>query len=125
MPPLVVVGVKIDSGAYAILKQTGLFALNMLGKGQQAIAFSMFKPAHVEVGKISGEPYRAGSTGQPLLESAVAAIECKVTDVVERGDHHIFVAEVVEAHVGKAIAGRPDEAILGMKDLGDNIFYGG
>ena len=34
-PPLVVVGVKTDSGAYQLLKDAGHFALNMLGKGQQ------------------------------------------------------------------------------------------
>ncbi len=32
-PPLVAVGVKHDSGAYAILKDSRAFTLNMLGKG--------------------------------------------------------------------------------------------
>ena len=52
-PPLVVVGVKADSGAHAVVKESGAFALNMLGKGQQAIAFTFFKTAdkqHVPVG---------------------------------------------------------------------------
>jgi flavin reductase (DIM6/NTAB) family NADH-FMN oxidoreductase RutF len=31
-PPLVVVGVKTDSGAYGIIKNTKAFTLNMLGK---------------------------------------------------------------------------------------------
>ena len=31
-PPLIVVGVKADSSAYAIVKDAGQFALNMLGK---------------------------------------------------------------------------------------------
>ena len=34
-PPLVAIGVKADSGAYATLKKAGSFALNGLGKGQQ------------------------------------------------------------------------------------------
>ena len=48
-----------------------------------------------------------------------------MTSIVEQGDHHIVVAEVIEAHVPNPIAGRPDAAILEMKDLGDNVFYGG
>ena len=36
-----------------------------------------------------------------------------------------MVGEVVEAHLHKPPAGRPDDAILEMKDLGDNVFYGG
>ena len=36
-----------------------------------------------------------------------------------------IVGEVTEAHLPKPIEGRPDVAILEMKDLGDNVFYGG
>ena len=41
------------------------------------------------------------------------------------GDHHVFVGEVIEAHLSQPPAGRPDQAILAMSDLGDNVFYGG
>ena len=74
---------------------------------------------------IGGEPVRAGATGVPVLVNAPAAIECRVAEIVKRGDHHIVVAEVVEAAVAKAPDGRPDEAVLHMKDLGANVFYGG
>ena len=53
------------------------------------------------------------------------AIEAEVRQIVELGDHHVVVAEVTEAHLHKAPAGRPDEAILEMKHLGANVFYGG
>lgn len=124
-PPLVVVGVKTDSGAYKIVKDAGVFALNMLGKDQKGLAFTFFKPAQVADGKLSGEAYRKGANGAPLLASAPAAVECKVKQIVAEGDHHIVVAEVTEAHLAKPPAGRPDAAILEMKDLGDNVFYGG
>ena len=124
-PPLVVVGVKIDSGAYQIVKSAKTFALNMLGKDQKGLAFTFFKPANVSDGKISGQAYRTGTTGAPILTDAPAAVECRVTGIVEQGDHHIVVGEVVEAHLQKPPTGRPDAAILEMKDLGDNVFYGG
>ena len=41
-PPLVVVGVKADSGAHALIKETKAFALNVLGKGQGPLAFTFF-----------------------------------------------------------------------------------
>jgi len=124
-PPLIAVGVKADSGAYAVARAAGIFALNMLGKGQQGAAFGFFKPAEKDGNTISGEPYRSGVSGAPLLDSAIATIECELVEVVERGDHHIFVAEVIEASVKSEPEGRPDEVILEMKDLGDNVFYGG
>ena len=124
-PPLVVVGVKTDSGAYQVIKSARTFALNMLGKDQKSLAFIFFRPAEASDGKISGQAYRTGTTGAPLLVDAPGAVECRVTTIVEQGDHHIVVGEVVEAHLGKPLSGRPDAAILEMKDLGDNVFYGG
>ncbi len=125
-PPLLVVGMKADSGAYATVKKAGHFALNMLGKGQQGAAFTFFKPAERDGDTISGEPIRAGAvTGAPILESAQASVECEVAEIVERGDHHIVIGRVVGADVAKAPEGRADDAILHMRELGDKVFYGG
>ncbi len=124
-PPLVVVGAKADSGTYLTMKDAGLFGLNMLGKGQQGIAFSLFKPTQADGDTISGEPYRLSANGVPLLDNALAGVECMVVEIVERGDHHIVIGEVIGAQINTAPEGRPDIAILEMKDLGDNVFYGG
>lgn len=124
-PPLIAVGVKADSHGHGLIKASRAFALNVLGKGQQALAFTFFKPASLEGQTISGEPFRAGSTGAPILERAPAWIECRLLETVERGDHSIFVGEVVDAGVAKAPAGRADDATLWLKELGDNVFYGG
>src|SRR5262250_3175529 len=68
-PPLVVVGVKTDAAGHALIKETKAFALNILGKGQQAMAFTFFKPAEKKGDTISGEPFRPGKTGAPILAS--------------------------------------------------------
>ena len=124
-PPLVAIGVKSDSHTYAALKSAGHFALNMLGKGQQGMAFGFFNPSQVEGNTISGEPFRSGASGSPILENAHACVECKVVEIVEQGDHHVVIGEVIDAHVAKQPEGRADAAILEMKELGDNVFYGG
>jgi flavin reductase (DIM6/NTAB) family NADH-FMN oxidoreductase RutF len=124
-PPLVALGVKADSAALAVLKSAGGFALNMLGKDGKALAFTFFRPAALEEGKLSGQPFQRGASGAPLLDAAIGAVECKVAAIVEQGDHHVVVGEVIEAHLREHPAGRPDAAILEMKDLGDTVFYGG
>ena len=124
-PPLLAVGVKTDSGAYGLLKTTNSFTLNMLGKDQKGAAFTFFKPAKVEGGLLSGQAFHAGANGAPILDSAIGAVECSVKHIVEMGDHHVVVAEVTEAHLHQAPTGRADAAILEMKDLGDNVYYGG
>ena len=55
---------------------------------------------------------------RPLQSSNVA-------EIVVLGDHHIVVGEVTEVHQAKPPEGRADEAILEMKELGGNVFYGG
>jgi flavin reductase like protein len=106
-------------------QETKAFALNVLGKGQQALAFTFFKPAEKKGDTISGEPFRPGKTGAPILASTPAFIECSLETTVEMGDHSVFVGKVVEVGLAKTIDGRPDDATLWMKDLGDKVFYGG
>ena len=124
-PPLIAVGIKVDSGAYAQARHAGHFVLNVLGKGQQGAAFTFFKPAELEDGKLSGEEIVWAQNGAPILKSAPAALECQVREVVELGDHHTFIAEVTSVHLHQTPEGRPDAAVLEMKDLGEKVFYGG
>jgi flavin reductase (DIM6/NTAB) family NADH-FMN oxidoreductase RutF len=124
-PPLVAIGVKKDAHAHDMIKDTKAFALNVLGKDQGPMAFTFFKPAERQGDKISGEPFRSGTTGAPILANTPAFVECRLVGTVEKGDHSVFVGEVVEAGVAKAPAGRPDDATLWLKDLGEKIFYGG
>ena len=63
------VDVKTDSAGHALIKETKAFALNVLGEGQQALAFTFFKPAEKKGDTISGEPFRRGKTGAPILAS--------------------------------------------------------
>ena len=124
-PPLVAIGVKADSGAHEIVKNAGSFALNILGKGQQGIAYTFFKPAEKDGQTIAGEPYRSGTTGAPILDNTPAFVECRLVGSVEEGDHSLFVGEVVDAGVGQEPEGRADDATLWLKELGEKAFYGG
>jgi flavin reductase (DIM6/NTAB) family NADH-FMN oxidoreductase RutF len=124
-PPLVAIGVKTDSGAHAIIKDTQVFALNVLGKGQQGLAFNFFKSHARDGNSIGGESFTQSPAGAPILGNAPAWVECKLVDTVERGDHSIFIGEVTEAGVAQQPDGRADDATLWMRELGDNVFYGG
>ncbi len=125
-PPLLAVGVKADSFIHSLIKETGCFVLNILGKGQVPIAFSFFKPAIRDGQTISGEPFHSGTTGAPILDHAPAFAECRIVGMLEgKGDHTVFLGEVVGVGIVKQPDGRPDDATLWLKDLGEKIFYGG
>jgi len=124
-PPLLAVAVKADSAIHAIIKESQVFALNVLGKGQQQCAFAFFKPAERDGNTIGGHAYHSGETGAPLLDDAAAFIECTLVGTIERGDHSLFLGEVVEAGSTVDMEGRPDDATLTLRDLGEKVFYGG
>ena len=124
-PPLVAVGVKADSGAHEVIKQARAFTLNILGKGQQDLAFAFFKSLEREGNTIGGEPFSSGELGSPILGNAAAFLECALVDTLERGDHSLFLGEVVAAGVSREIPGRPDAETLSLGDLGEKTFYGG
>ena len=74
-PPLLVVGVKTDSGTYQTVKTAQTFALNMLGKDQKSLAFKFFRPAYVsdEALKLLASWRRAGKIR--FKEDVLAGIE--------------------------------------------------
>ncbi len=116
-PPLVALGLKGDSNALAHLKTGQPFAVNVLGTGQKDVAFAFFKPTQAEGSSINGYAFERGGSGAPLLLDAPAWFECRLTDIVERGDHSVVVAEVIEAGV------RRESPALTLSECG--VFYGG
>jgi flavin reductase (DIM6/NTAB) family NADH-FMN oxidoreductase RutF len=116
-PPLVMIGVKADTHIHAVIKAVNNFAVNICGHDQKSLAASFFALKNIEADKLNGHPFTAGKTGAPLLEECPAYFECKLVDTIERGDHSVFVAEVIAAGV------RREEETLLLKDTGWH--YGG
>ncbi len=117
-PPLVAIGIKKDSHSLEMIKHGRVFSVNLLGKDQKAIAEHFVKPAAVVGEKLQTVRHRAGKTGAPVLEDAIAHFECEVCEIAnEHGDHAIVIGEVVEAGV------RKDEPALTLLDTGWH--YGG
>ena len=117
-PPLVAVGIKKDSHSLEMIRHDGVFSVNLLGKQQKPIAEHFVKPATVLGEKLKEVRYRLGKTGAPVLEEAIAFVECEVREVANsHGDHAVIIGEVVEAGV------RSDEPALTLMDTGWH--YGG
>ncbi|NPA26519.1 MAG: flavin reductase family protein [Chloroflexi bacterium] len=118
-PPLVMVAVKRDSRLHDLIEKSGHFAVNILASGQKDLAAAFFRPTKVEDGRINGLAFEPGpKTGAPLLLDAPAWFEARVTDAIRRGDHTVFVAEVINAGVRD-----PNAQPLTLRETG--WFYGG
>ena len=96
VPPLVAVGVKADSGSHQHIEDTGVFAVNIIGKEQINSAFNFFKSHEREGNSIGYETFEDGAeTGCPLFLNSPAWWECQIVGEVARGDHTLFVGEVL------------------------------
>jgi len=96
-PPLVAMAVRRDSLPAHLITAAGSFAINFVGAEQMDLLKALVKPASQVGDKLAGRNVRDGETGAPLLDCAVAWLECRVTEQVTPGDHTLVIGEVVEA----------------------------
>ena len=94
-PPLVMVALDRRRFITPSVRLTGRFAVNVLSEDQQALS-DCFAGAPVQPGRdaFCGASWTPGTTGLPLVEGAIATIECTVVQTFEAGDHELFIGRV-------------------------------
>ena len=97
-PPMISVCIKRNSASYEIVKKRGEFILHLLGDSQKELASTFFKPTIFENEKLNGQEFSL-ENNLPLLKDVPAYIQCKVVEILENGDHPLFLAEVVDAKI--------------------------
>jgi flavin reductase (DIM6/NTAB) family NADH-FMN oxidoreductase RutF len=95
-PPLIVNCVKNDSVSHETIKKSGVFAISFLESGQKDLAAQFFKPKRRVGNKFEDvEFYEGAETGCPIIQDSLGYIECQVVEAVEKGDHTVYVAQVI------------------------------
>ena len=93
-PPIVLVCVDHKANVIEHFRAADSFAINILEETQQALSNRFAGRGH---DRFEGVNWRKGELGVPLIEGAIAHMECRVTDVLEVGDHSLFFGEVLFA----------------------------
>jgi len=97
-PPMISVCIKRNSASCEIVKKRGEFILHLLGDNQKQLASTFFKPTIFENEKLNGQEFSL-KNNLPLLKDIPAYIQCEVVEILENGDHPLFLAEVVDAKI--------------------------
>ena len=97
-PPMISVCLKQDSGSYHVVKKRREFLLHLLGNEQKDLAASFFKPTVIKDRYINGHEF-ALKFDLPLIKEVPAYLYCQVSEILESGDHPLFLAEVKDAVV--------------------------
>ena len=112
-PRLLLCSMENDATTLRNVRATGVFSVNVLPADARELARSFAQPrdaskvkgrsqgaSAVVYDKLAGIPYALGeSTGCPLLDDALAWIECRTQDFVAAGDHTLVIGEVLAGAV--------------------------
>ena len=97
-PPLIAVTMNINTRTYALVRQSGVFAVTVLSHLQQPTA-------ELFAGRVKDEPpdrfigveLFTMRSGSPLLAGGLAFVDCRVVQEVPMLHSTLFIAEVLEA----------------------------
>lgn len=95
-PPLVLFCVGHSSSTWPRIERAGTFAINILGEGHQALS-DLFAQRGAD--RFGSTPWRPGVSGAPVLEDAIAYLDCRFEAEYPGGDHRIIVGRVLDLDV--------------------------
>ena len=94
-PPLVGFLPMILSDRWPDIRDAGVFCVNVLGADQSELCWRFARKSVEE--PFDGVAWRrSATTGSPILEGAIAWIDCAIADVVEAGDHFFVTGRVLQ-----------------------------
>ena len=120
-PKLLGIGVEKSALTHQLITEGGSFTLLTISREDRAIVRKFTKPVEHDpaAGTLNGFAFHDGRTGAPVLDQAVAWMDCEVRNPVDCGGHTFFIGEVVDCGF------QADEGteVLRMEDT--RMSYGG
>jgi flavin reductase (DIM6/NTAB) family NADH-FMN oxidoreductase RutF len=94
-PPLVMIALDRKRFIVPAIDATRRYAVNVLTERQQWLS-DCFAGANVSPNRdaFCGAAWHPGELGLPILDGAIASLECEVVERFSVGDHHMYVARV-------------------------------
>ena len=92
-PPLVGFLPGKTSRTWPQIEGSGAFCVNVMGDDQLDLCNSFFKK---EVDPFTTCNWTTGETGSPVIEGALATIDCHIHEVVDAGDHVMVFGRVTD-----------------------------
>jgi len=93
-PPLVLICVDQTSTTLEVLRESKVFAVNILTAQQVELSRCFATPSEDRFEHFCHAPYHAAATGAPILDDVLAFIDTHVVAEYPGGDHVIFVGQI-------------------------------
>ena len=103
-PPMITVAVKKGRKIEEFLKEDAPFAVNVIGETGKRLIQRFVKGVEPDQDLFEGLEVSKGESGAPVVDEALAYLECKVRGTLDAGDHTVYTGEVIS---GKLLSDGP------------------
>lgn len=100
-PPLVMIAIGKTRYSHDMIKESGVFAVNVLSTADIETARHFGLKSGRKTDKFEGLRYGTKTTGSPILDDCMAWMDCRVVSKHDAGSHTIFIGEVLDGAVKK------------------------
>lgn len=100
-PPMVMVGIVPSRYSYKMVKETGCFVVNLVGKEyKETLDYlgSHSKRDEDKLAKMNVKLSDGIMVNAPILDDCPVNIECKVVDSIVTGSHEMFAGKIMYVH---------------------------
>ena len=113
-PPLVGFLPQADSATMAAIKASGSFCVNVLSDAQSDLCWK-FAKSGADDGRFTDVDWHAAPSGAPILDRAVAWIDCTIEETYTMGDHLFVLGRVSSLDADADDDGEPPTPLLFFK----------
>jgi len=92
-PPLVLFCIDRRAGSLAAFEAAGSYAINILPSGKQGLSNLFVRKGVDRFANMGWEMWQGAA---PIIQDAMASFECERYQVIEAGDHIIFIGRVID-----------------------------
>jgi len=103
-PPQCSISVRPERHSWSLIKNYGSFTINLSSRDLAWATDWCGVKSGRDVNKweaMNLTPLPARDSDTPILAEAPLSLECRVTDILERGSHHLFLADILWVHADK------------------------
>lgn len=103
-PPTLLVCANRSNDSYPAFKANQVLCVNTLTPAQEGLSpvFAGMTD-HTMDKRFDGYSWHRLETGAPVLDEAIVAFDCRITQIVEVGTHDVFFCSVEAVRVGQAV----------------------
>ena len=100
--PRLVTGLARHHYTWDLIRRSRSFAAHVIDEAQSDLIWRFGLASGRQVNKFADLAWRRGQTGSPVLERAMAWLDCAVEAELDIGDRTIYVAAVLDGGVNRA-----------------------